>query len=127
MPIITSSVSVGGRFLEGFYATFGATARGKDGGEVGAKFGDFAVGQPSDQIEPMRADVGNRAEFTAEFCFEAPIPVRRKQQPVLQETAVNKFDLADDAFADEHARFLAQRVIAKVVGNGADAAGFLQE
>src|SRR5271154_1809004 len=102
-------------------------ARGQNSRQVRAKLRNLAVGEPSNQIEPMRADVRDGAQLTAEFCFQAPVPVGGKQQPVLKKAPVNELYLPDGAFLNQHARFLAQGIVAEVVGDGADEAGFLQK
>src|SRR5262249_31422756 len=90
----------------------------------GADFGDFAAGGPGDEIEPVRADVGNGAEFPAEPRVEAPVPVVGAKQPVLKKAAVDEARFADLARGDARAHFLAERVVAKVVGDGADLVRF---
>ncbi|HET9809786.1 MAG TPA: hypothetical protein VFQ66_08815, partial [Candidatus Limnocylindria bacterium] len=39
------------------------------------------------EIDPMRADVGDRARRTAARFLDAPVRVGREEQPILQERA----------------------------------------
>ena len=49
------------------------------------------------------------------------------QEPILQKTTVRSVRRADLAFLYQPARFLAERVVAQVVGDAADAIRFARE
>lgn len=70
---------------------------GNDGGKVSADFDDFAPGNPHHEVEPMRANVGDGAEFASQFGFEPPVPVGGEEKPILEKTSVDDARLADGA------------------------------
>src|SRR5262245_59810186 len=118
---------VGGDILcgsEGFDMAAWLVAHGNDGGEVGAEFGDFFAGDPLDQVKPMSADVGNGAEYAAEFGFETPVPIGGICEPVLQKAAVDEADFADGAGIDQCLGLNAERIVAKVVRDAINTIGF---
>ena len=115
------------RLLESFDASAGAFSHWNYGCEVGAKFGDLLAGDPSQQIEPVGADVGDHAHVAAEFGLQAPVPVRGIEQPVLQKAAVYQPRLADCALLYQCAGLMAERVIAQIVGDRADSVRFARE
>jgi hypothetical protein len=109
---------------ERFDVAAGFMSNRNDGGEVGAKFGNLLAGDPLDEVEPMGADVGDGAEFAAEFGFEAPVPVGGIGEPVLQKTAVDQAGFADGARIDQRFGLNAEWIVAKVVGDAIDAVRF---
>jgi hypothetical protein len=118
---------VGGDILgggEGLDVAARLVTHGNDRREVGAKFGDFLAGDPLNEIEPVRADVGDGAEFATEFGFEAPVPVGGIGEPVLQKAAVDEADLADGTGVDERFGLNAKRIVAKIVRDAVDTIGF---
>ena len=56
------------------------------------------------EVEPVRADVGDRAELAALLRVEAPVPVGVLEQPVLDVAAVDVEDTAELAAEDALAR-----------------------
>src|SRR5215467_13697065 len=93
--------SSGGSFLEGFNAAARAIAQGDDSREVGAKLHQPAPCDPHDQIKPVSTDVGNNAQLAAEFWFQAPIPIGREKQPILEEAPMYNLWLPDRATRDD--------------------------
>ena len=75
----------------------------------------------------MRADVGDGAQIASQLLFEAPVPIRGMQEPVLQKAPLSNARLADGSLRYQSARFLAQRVVAQIVSNAADAFRFARE
>ena len=71
-------------------------------------------GHPLREVHPVRADVGDRAQRAALLRLEAPVPVGRIEQPVLQVAAVDVPDVAQRADAHERPRLVDHRVEAKV-------------
>ena len=69
--------------------------------QIRAKLFHFLAGDPLNQIQPVRADVGDRAQFAAKFGFQPPVPVGRIREPVLQESAVDQLHLPDRARFDQ--------------------------
>src|ERR1700719_3111585 len=107
-------------FLESFDAAAWSLADWNHRYQIGAQLDHLAAGDPCNHVQPVRADVGNGAELAAEFRIEPPVPVSRVKQPILQKAAMNEFGLADGAFHNESASFLAKRVVTQVVSNAAD-------
>ncbi len=64
-----------------------ALAHGDDRGEVGHHRLDAAAGDELQQVDPVRADVADRAQLAALGRVQAPVPVGVEQQPVLQVAA----------------------------------------
>src|SRR5256884_9104356 len=100
-------------------------ARVMNGGEVGADFRDAASGNEHGEVHPVSADVRNGSEVAAKFGFESPVPVGRKEQPVLMKFSMNEQRFADGAGFHQRACLLAERGIAQVMRNAADEARFL--
>ena len=73
----------------------------------------------------MRADVAHRAQLSGPLGLEAPVPVGRLREPVLQVAAVDVPDLAQLACADARARLLHDRVEADVEVRAVDEARLL--
>src|SRR6185312_9074342 len=89
--------------------------------------GHFAVRNPRNEVEPMRADIRDNAKRTAELRLQAPIPVRRKEQPILQKAAMNQPRLANLSTLHQRMGFLAEWVVAQVVGHSANALVLLRK
>ncbi len=117
-------VGCAGGLLKSFHASARAFSHGNYSREVGAEFGDLLAGDPGEQVEPVGADVGDHAHVAAEFGLQAPVPVGGIEQPVLQEAAVNQARLADCTLLHQRAGLMAERVVAQVVGDGADSVRF---
>src|SRR6185437_16999436 len=103
--------------LKSFYALLRLLPDGQNRSQVGAKLGHFAVRNPRNEVEPMRADIRDNAKRTAELRLQAPIPVRRKEQPILQKAAMNQPRLANLSTLHQRMGFLAEWVVAQVVGH----------
>ena len=84
------------------------------GGEIGEDLHDPRAGHELGQVHPVRADVAHGAQLSRALRLQAPVPVRRLREPVLQVAAVDVPDVADVARADPLARFLDERVEADV-------------
>ena len=91
-----------------------APAHRDDSRKVGAELDDAQAGDELGEIEPVRADVADRAQGTALVGLEAPVPVGRQCEPVLQIAAVEVPDAAEHAVAHECSRVVDHRVEADV-------------
>ena len=67
----------------------GLSRVGVDGLEVGHDGFDRAAGDERHEIEPVRADVGDGAQFAAFRPQHTPVEVGRVQQPVLDVAAMD--------------------------------------
>lgn len=110
--------------LKGLDLAFGAITQRVNGFKVGANGFDFEAGDGVGEIEPMRADVGNRAEFAAFFGEDAPIVIVTEEKPVLDVAPDNGENIAEVAAFDELAGFKAEGIKADVVVDGGGAPGF---
>src|SRR5438445_11902287 len=90
------------------------------GGQIAADFCDLLARNPGKQIQPVGPDIRDCAQFAPQFRLQAPVPVRRIKQPILQETAVDQSRLANDSSLYDRASLLTQWVITQVVGDGTD-------
>ena len=75
---------------------------------------DPPAGDPLRKVHPVRADVGDRPQRAALLRLEAPVPVGRIEQPVLEVAAVDVPDLAQRARRHERPRLVRDRVEAEV-------------
>ena len=91
--------------------------------QVGADLDDALAADELDEVEPVRADVGDGTEVALAGGVEPPVPVGVEQQPVLQVVAADQPRLADRAGADEGGGVLVVRVVAEVEAHGVDDAG----
>ena len=74
----------------------GRLASGADeGGQVGHDLDDALTGHEGHQVEPVRADVADRAERAAAVGLEPPVPVALEQEPVLEVATGDQPDIAD--------------------------------
>src|SRR5262249_39052463 len=111
-------------FGKGFDAAARFAANGNDRGEIRANLRDALAGDEHGEVHPVCADVGNGAKVAAEVGFEAPVPVRGKEEPILMKLPVDERGAADGSGGDESPRLLAERIVAKVVRDAADFSGF---
>src|SRR5579862_4640465 len=119
---------VGGDILGGgerFHVATRLVADRNHGGEIGAEFRDFFPGDPLNQIQPVRANVGDGAQLPAQLGLQTPVPVGGIREPVLQEAAMDEADFANGAGSDQRFGLNAQRIVTEIVGHAADAVGFL--
>ena len=84
------------------------------GAEVGEDLDDPAPGHELRQVEPVRADVADRAELAATLGLEPPVPVLGRREPVLEVAAVHRPDLSQLARVHALAGLLHERVEAHV-------------
>ena len=90
-------------------------AGGVDGLEVGLDGGDGEAGYELDEVEPVRADVGDSAQPAAFAAEYAPVVVGGVEEPVLHVAAGDGVDAAEGAAPDHGADFPVERVEAHVV------------
>ena len=88
---------------------------GMHGREVAEHARDPLARHERDEVEPVRADVGDRAQRAALLGVEPPVPVGVLQQPVLDVAAVDVEHAAELAAAHPVARRAALPVEADVV------------
>ena len=105
----------------------GTSRVGVDGVQVGEDRRDALAGDEARQVEPVRADVGDRTQRAALAGVEPPVPVGRLQQPVLDVDAVDAVDRADVAATHPRPRLPAERIEADVVVRAVDEPAVLRE
>ena len=101
----------------------GSCADRDEGRQVGHHRDDRLAGQERHQVEPVRADVADRAERAALVRLEPPVPVGVEEQPVLEVAAGHEADVAQPAGGDQLADVLVERVEADVEVDRVDEAG----
>ena len=69
--------------------------------EVGHDLDDPLAGHERHQVEPVRADVADRAQGPAPVRLEPPVPVALEEQPVLEVAPGDEPDAADVARGDD--------------------------
>ena len=97
-------------------ASRGRIRRGDERAQVGHHLRDTQPADVLDGIEPVRADVGDRARASAGLRLDAPVVVALLQQPVLQVRAEHEPQVAELAVACLVARLAHHRVPA--IGEG---------
>ena len=85
--------------------------------------GDVLAGHEGHQVQPVRADVADRAQGAAALRLEPPVPVAVEEQPVLEVAPGDEPDVAEAAAADELVGVLVERVVADVEVGRVDQAG----
>ena len=75
----------------------------------------------------MRSNIGDRAQISSQFSLKPPVPVRRIEQPVLQETAMHQPRFPDRSAGQAGASFLAKRIVTQVVAHSALAFMFARQ
>ena len=60
---------------------------------------DVLAGHEGHEVQPVRADVADRAERAAALGLQAPVPVAVEEQPVLEVAARHQAHLAEPAVA----------------------------
>src|SRR5437667_6238867 len=110
--IITFGV---GSSRESFHRAARALSDRDHGGEIRAHFNHFLACQPHDQVEPVGPDIGYSPQFAAQLRLQTPVPIGRVKEPILKETSTRQTRLSDSTLTDKGTRFLAERIIPKVV------------
>src|ERR1700693_5421449 len=87
----------GGRSLKRLDAPSGSLPNRNRGRKIAADFNNFAPTEPHREIEPVRPNVGDRAEVASQFRFQPPVPVCRIKEPVLQKISMHQARLPDRA------------------------------
>src|SRR5579862_341265 len=85
--------------------------------QVGAQTAYAQSGNVFGHVEPVRANIGHAARWSARARVDAPIPVRVIEQPVLRIRALQNKNLAEVTSFAQAPHLLDHRVVAKIVTN----------
>ena len=95
------------------------------GCEVRHHFDDPLTADETDEIQPVRTDVTDDAQRSADFRVETPVPVGVLGQPVLQVGAGDEAHRTGDSGIHPRGRLLAERIEAGDEADGVDEAQIL--
>ena len=103
---------------EGLHRTRRLAAGRDEGRQVCHHRADALPGDEGEEVEPVRADVADRAQRPAAIRLQPPVPVGLEQQPILVVAAGDEPDVSKLSRSDELVDVLVERVEADVEVDG---------